>query len=69
MAITRSNILTNPTARQQYARGVNLLKNEFTGPTTTSLGISGPSRPVSTYRSIRRLAPYGHVDHDATDAS
>jgi tyrosinase len=49
MAITRPNILTNPTARQQYTRGVNLLKNEFTGPTTTSLGISGPSRPVSTY--------------------
>ena len=49
MAITRPNILTNTLARQQYARGVNLLKNEFTGPTTTGLGISGPSRPVSTY--------------------
>ncbi|MGZ8393766.1 MAG: tyrosinase family protein, partial [Nitrospira sp.] len=49
MAITRPNILTNAGARQQYVRGVNLLKNEFTGPTTTSLGIAGPSRPVSTY--------------------
>lgn len=49
MAITRSNILTNATARQQYVQGVTLLKNEFTGPTTAGLGISGPSKPVSTY--------------------
>jgi tyrosinase len=26
-----------------------LLKNEFTGPTTVSLGIPGPSRPISTW--------------------
>jgi tyrosinase len=45
----RSNILTNTTARDQYIQGVHLLKSEFPGPTTTSLGISGPSRPVSTY--------------------
>lgn len=45
----RSNILTNATARDQYIEGVTRLKNEFTGPTTTSLGIPGPSRPVSTY--------------------
>jgi tyrosinase len=45
----RSNILTNTTARDQYIQGVKLLKNEFPGPTTTSLGIPGPSRPVSTY--------------------
>lgn len=49
MAITRHNLLTNAAARQQYAQGVNLLKNEFTGPTTASLGIPGPSQPVSTY--------------------
>lgn len=49
MAITRPNILTNAGARQQYIQGVTLLKNEFTGPTTTSLGIAGPSRQVSTY--------------------
>src|SRR4026209_2731055 len=45
----RSNILINTTARDQYIEGVNQLKNEFTGPTTTSLGIPGPSRRVSTY--------------------
>ncbi len=49
MAITRPNILTNAVARRQYVQGVNLLKQEFTGPTTASLGIAGPSRPVSTY--------------------
>jgi tyrosinase len=49
MAITRANILTNTVARQQYIQGVTLLKNEFTGPTTSSLGIAGPSRQVSTY--------------------
>jgi tyrosinase len=49
MAVTRSNLLTNASARSNYARGVNLLKAEFTGPTTTNLGIPGPSRRVSTY--------------------
>lgn len=49
MAVTRFNILTNPSVRQQYIQGVMLLKQEFTGPTTASLGIAGPSRPVSTY--------------------
>ena len=49
MAITRANLMKDAQARQKYAQGVNLLKREFTGPTTTSLGISGPSRPVSTY--------------------
>lgn len=45
----RSNIVTNRTAREQYIRGVKLLKQEFTGPTTMSLGIPGPARQVSTY--------------------
>jgi len=49
MAITRPNLLKDASARQKYAKGINLLKHEFTGPTTASLGISGPSRPVSTY--------------------
>lgn len=49
MAAVRANILTNTTARDQYIQGVTLLKNEFSGPTTTALGIPGPSRPVSTY--------------------
>lgn len=48
MAI-RENILTSATARDKYIRGVKLLKNEFPGPTTSDLGISGTSRPVSTY--------------------
>ena len=49
MAITRPNILLDAPARQKYTQGMNLLKGEFTGPTTASLGISGPSQPVSTY--------------------
>ena len=49
MTVTRRNLLTNATVRSDYARGVNLLKAEFTGPTTTNLGIPGPSQRVSTY--------------------
>ena len=49
MTVTRRNLLTNATVRSDYARGVNLLKAEFTGPTTTNLGIPGPSQQVSTY--------------------
>lgn len=49
MAVTRPNILTNAATLQQYCNGVKLLKNEFTGPTTTSLNIPGPSQQVSTY--------------------
>lgn len=49
MAITRPNLLSDAVARQKYAQGVALLKAEFTGPTTASLGIPGPSQPVSTY--------------------
>ncbi|MBI3870519.1 MAG: tyrosinase family protein [Verrucomicrobia bacterium] len=49
MAIIRPNILKDAVARQKYAQGVNLLKNEFTTSTTQSLGIPGPSNPISTY--------------------
>ena len=49
MAITRPNIVTDASARQKYVEGIMLLKNEFTGPTTASLGIPGPSRPINTY--------------------
>jgi tyrosinase len=45
----RANIVTDATARAKYIQGVKLLKNEFPGPTTSSLGIPGPSQPVSTY--------------------
>ncbi|HMI53389.1 MAG TPA: tyrosinase family protein [Candidatus Saccharimonadales bacterium] len=49
MSITRVNILKNATAMGKFCAGIKQLKNEFTGPTTTDLGIDGPSRPVSTY--------------------
>lgn len=49
MPITRPNIVNDAAARQKYAKGVKLLKNEFTGPKTTELGIPGPAVPVSTY--------------------
>ena len=46
----RPNIVTNATARQKYVQAVLALKNQFTsGITTTSLGIPGPSKPVSTW--------------------
>ncbi len=49
MAAVRRNILNDATARQQYIDGVRLLKQEFLGPTTSDLGISGSDRPISTY--------------------
>ena len=45
----RRNILVSVTARQQYVQGVIRLKSHFTGVTTSSLGIAGPSNPVSTW--------------------
>src|SRR5262245_12629131 len=45
----RPNIVGHATARQKYVQAVLALKRQFTGVTTTSLGISGPSRPVSTW--------------------
>jgi len=48
-AITRHNVVTNAAARTKYVTGIKLLKAEFTGPTTVSLGIPGPSARVSTY--------------------
>jgi tyrosinase len=49
MAVVRANIRANTSARDDYIKGVKLLKTEFTGPTTASLGIPGPSTQVSTY--------------------
>jgi len=49
MAVKRFNILTNTAVRDKYIQGVKLLKAEFNGPTTHSLGIPGPSRQISTY--------------------
>lgn len=49
MAVTRRDILADKNAMKQYGDGVNALKSEFTGPTTTSLGIRGPNKKVSTY--------------------
>jgi tyrosinase len=45
----RANILTNATIRDQYVEGAVRLKAQFTGVTTSLLGIGGPSRPVSTW--------------------
>src|SRR5260221_5524593 len=49
MAVTRFNILNNAATRTNYTKGVHLLKQESPGNTTTSLGIPGPSKKVSTY--------------------
>ena len=52
MAVIRRNILSDTTVRDRYIRGVLRLKNEFTGPTTASLGIPGTSQRVSTWDPI-----------------
>ncbi|MFJ9694352.1 tyrosinase family protein [Kitasatospora sp. NPDC101183] len=48
-AVTRRNILSDTTARDDYVRGVGLLKQENSGTTTKQFGVPGPTAPVSTY--------------------
>ena len=50
MAVVRKNILLDPASREQFGRGVNLLKQDFaSGVTTGDLGFTGTTIPVSTY--------------------
>ena len=49
MAAVRANAMTNLPALQKFCDGVNRLKNEFPGTTTTDLSIPGTTRKVSTY--------------------
>jgi tyrosinase len=49
MAVTRRNILSSAAVRDQYTKGVNLLKQESSGKTTTDFGVTGPAVDVSTY--------------------
>jgi tyrosinase len=50
MAVVRKNILLDPVSREQFGRGVNLLKQDFaSGVTTGDLGFTGTTIPVSTY--------------------
>jgi tyrosinase len=73
MAGIRRNILTAAGARQQYIEGVRRLKREFLGPTSTQLGIAGPSRPISTYDlfvvwhhiAMNRFTPPNQMDRNA----
>jgi len=45
----RRNIVTDAAARAAYINGVIALKAQFTGVTTSMLGITGPTQPVSTW--------------------
>src|SRR5687768_10725319 len=45
----RANILANAAGRQKYVQAALSLKAQFTGVTTSMLGIVGPSRPLSTW--------------------
>ena len=50
MAILRRNILADPNVQQDFGRGVNLLKQDFSaGVTTQTLGFGGQPIPVSAY--------------------
>jgi tyrosinase len=49
MAVIRRNILSDNAVRDRFIRGAQLLKQENSGRTTADLGITGPSRSVSTY--------------------
>lgn len=62
MTAIRRNILSNNAVRDQYIRGIQLLKQENSGRTTANLGIAGPVQPVSTY-DLFTVASY-HYDAD-----
>jgi tyrosinase len=70
-AVRRS--ITEPSARDAYVRGVLALKAETLGPTTTQLGIPGPTLPVSTWdlfvvwhqRAMMRMTPPTQGDRNA----
>ena len=47
--VVRKNIVKSAAARQAYVKGVIALKAQFTGVTTTMLGIAGPVQRVSTW--------------------
>jgi tyrosinase len=49
MAVIRKNILGDAAVRDQFIRGVKLLKAEDSGSTTSDFGVPGASLPVSTY--------------------
>src|SRR5829696_8917273 len=50
MAVVRRNVITNPSVRAAYIRGVKLLKQEnAVSAQTTTFGIPGPAKPISTY--------------------
>ena len=73
MAVIRPNILNNATALRKYCDGVNLLKHEFTGPTTAALGIPGATNKVSTYdlfviwhhQTMMTFTPPNQMDRNA----
>jgi tyrosinase len=49
MAALRRNLLADPAVRDAYVTGVQSLKSEFLGPTTSDFNIPGPVQQVSTY--------------------
>ncbi|PPD43281.1 MAG: tyrosinase [Methylocystis sp.] len=49
MAVVRKNILSDTIVRDNFIRGVKLLKAEDSGRRTNQFGIPGPARVVSTY--------------------
>jgi tyrosinase len=73
MAAIRRSILTSPSARDAYVRGVLALKAEQTGITTRSLGIPGRTRELSTYdllvvlhhRAMETFTPQGQTERNA----
>jgi len=65
--------ITNPATRDAYVQGVLALKAETLGPTTTQLGVPGPTVPVSTWdlfviwhhRAMMRMTPPTQNDRNA----
>jgi tyrosinase len=73
MAAVRANIVSDPSARDRYIRGVKRLKQEFPGPTTADVGIPGSPQRLSTYdlfvvwhhRAMNSYTPASQTDRNA----
>lgn len=73
MAAVRRDILTHKPSRDDYVRGVGLLKAESTGLTTRDVGVPGTRRELSTYdlfvvwhhRAMSEMTPATQSDRNA----
>src|SRR5918999_528247 len=78
MAVVRRNILTDESSLKKFCEGVTLLKRDFSaGVTTETVGLDGPTQPVSAfdqfiiwhYVAMNKLTPDDETNTRARNAA